>query len=475
MAFITQRSYHRLVAEISVMSMGLTSVPIFKGYGRKMKSELLKFADSKVLIVDRESELDDIEGRVVPERIIALDQRHLIGKIECQASSLKARMLQIAPDQTAVILYTSGTSGFPKGVMLTHKNILAQQKANDVLWNLEEGMRFLSYLPWDHVFGALFERFFALSNGGCLCLDDSGGKDIDGLLKNFHEIKPHVFFSVPLVYAKLAERISSSAETSIKFHHPELKFLFTAAAPLPAAISAVFQAMGIPIVEGWGLTEASPSCTLTKPSLDRTPGYVGFPIPGVAIRLGLGDEILVQGHNVMKGYFKSDEATSKVIDKEGWLHTGDMGEIGPEGLRIVGRKDRVFKLSNGFKISPQLLEDRIQNLCRDVRHVYVFGHGMKAPYALIFPEIANISPREWERRIHFFSSGLREANSLAEAKYERIEKALVIFASPTLEDGELTPSMKLKFRTVEERYKRYIDFLTSGGESLQGTMKIVAY
>ena len=182
-------------------------------------------------------------------------------------------------------------------------------------------MRFLCYLPWHHSFGGLFERFFALHSGGCLAIDDSWGRNTDRLLENFSEIRPHVYFSVPKVYQEIVSKIMVNPELERSFFIPELKFVFTAAAPLPMSVSSVFKSRGVPVVEGWGLTETSPCCTLTDLSVDRAPGLVGSPIPGVEIRLDEDGEILVRGPNVMRGYVDQPEATAEVLDAEGWFRT----------------------------------------------------------------------------------------------------------------------------------------------------------
>src|SRR4030095_13869271 len=259
--------------------------------------------------------------------------------------------IDIKPDDPALILFTSGTTAFPKGVMLTHKNILAQQRAHQILWDLKPGLKVLSYLPWDHVFGSLFERFLALHSGACLCLDDSGGKDIPRLLRNFSMIQPEYFFSVPLVYDRIRDYLTRNPPLENRFFHPRLRFIFPAPPPLSPETAAYFQKRQVPIVEGWGLTETAPSCTLTQPSLEAKDGSVGHPIPGVEIKLSPDDEVLVRGHNVMLGYFKDPQKTREVLDAEGWLKTGDLGEISPSGLKIQGRKDRIFKLANGRKVN----------------------------------------------------------------------------------------------------------------------------
>ena len=319
------------------------------------------------------------------------------------------------------------------------------------------------------------ERFFALSSGGCLALDDSCGKDIDQLFRNFSEIKPHVYFSVPKVYQEIISKTLTSKAAESTFFHQDLKFVFTAAAPLPMSISDIFKTKKVPVVEGWGLTETSPCCTLTGFSLDRSPGIVGFPIPGVEIKLTDENEICVKGPNVMQGYFK-EEAKTKEALTEGWFKTGDLGEITEQGLKIISRKDRVFKLSNAEKVFPSAIEENMKDRCKYIKHVYVFGSGKARPFALIFPNTALLSsekigsldetdcqfPRSSSALASCLQKCLHQLNCNWPTKYERIERALVIHEELSLEQEELTPSFKMVPRKVEKRFHHYIECVVSG-------------
>jgi len=363
-AVISRNYYQRLVVEMAIMASGFVSVPIFHRYSEEMMAKLLEFSEVKMLILVNYRRLEYLpvenkhlvvmETPEFPRKQYDFESRveffdDIMSNIKLSPErqrEIEESFLTVSPTNLCLIMFTSGTTRFPKGVMLSHHNILSQQSALRTLWNPEPGMRFLCYLPWHHSFGGLFERFFALHSGGCLAVDDSWGKDIDMLFKNFSEIKPHIYFSVPKVYDEIISRVLVSKESEDIFFHKDLQFVFTAAAPLSLAISDVFRRKNIPVVEGWGLTETSPCCTLTKLLLHRKPGVVGFPIPGVELKLGEVDEILVRGDNVMQGYFKMPDETTKVLDEDGWFKTGDIGEITPDGLKIKARKDRIFKLNN---------------------------------------------------------------------------------------------------------------------------------
>jgi long-subunit acyl-CoA synthetase (AMP-forming) len=492
-ALISTNGYQRLVSELAVMSSGFISVPIFSGYAPELTAELLQFTEADLLITDNLDKVSQLPATVVPEMIVHLNAsnsgehevslqagQRVISFTEAlekhrRNGDLIDQMRQgfeaLEPDTQAMIMYTSGTSSFPKGVQLSHRNLMSQQQALKQLWQPEPGMRFLCYLPWHHSFGGLFERLFALSSGGCLAVDDSAGKDVDRLLENFSEIRPHIYLSVPKVYQEIVARVLKDPELVERFFHPELKFVFTAAAPLPLSTSDVFKARGVPVVEGWGLTECSPCCTLTELSLDRSPGVVGWPIPGVEIALAEDNEILIKGPNVMSGYFKNPEATAAVAGEDGWFKTGDVGELTTAGVKIVSRKDRVFKLSNGEKIYPARIEEYLYNRCKFIKHAYVFGAGRSNPCLLVFP---NNDLFDADRNADLDGSGchypncteglseclcqcIDEVQSKHGIAVEQLDTAIIVDRELTLERNELTPSFKLIPRRIEQNYARYIN------------------
>lgn len=486
-------SGERLIAELGIMASGRTSVPIFPGYPADFAAQLLQFSRLSALVVDTVARLKSLPPEVLPKRVIVLqggDGAHGMGVDVTYYSDLiaEARVAQglkemeglagkVPSSHLAVIMFTSGTTNFPKGVMLTHGNILSQQAALQQLWQPEARMRFLSYLPWHHSFGGLFERFFALSTGGCITIDDSLGKNVDLMLQNIKEIRPHVFFSVPKIYAELISRILSTPDKEREFFHSDLRFVFTAAAPLPINISNVFKRKGVPVLEGWGLTETSPCCTLTSMSLERQPGVVGFPIPGVSLKVCEDGEILVRGPNVMRGYFDRPDATAAAMDGD-WFKTGDVGELTEGGLKIVSRKDRIFKLGNGEKVFPTPIEDSISATCRYVKHVYIFGSGQEAPLALVFPnyELLQSNSVRAEDAHCERPVGLKQLrrcltqcmdclNRGAVTKINRISRAVVIDRELSVDRQELTPSFKLIPRSVESQFKEYIRCLETGQQA----------
>ncbi len=495
-AFISANCYHRLVSEMAVMAVGMVAVPVFVGYAPEMMSDLLGFADVDMLVTDNLEKMALLRAESLPAQIVVMNSSgasadpELLDKLAAlgvasilfmddvldeqknpDTTGLEEQMRSVTPDRLAMIMFTSGTSSFPKGVQLTHGNLMSQQKALEILWKPESGMRFLCYLPWHHSFGGLFERLFALHSGGCLAIDDSAGKDAGRLLENFAEVRPNVYFSVPKVYQEIVTRILADPKLGDSFFHDSLKFVFTAAAPLPISTSEIFRNKGVPVVEGWGLTETSPCCTLTELSLARTPGVVGFPIPGVELKLGEENEILIKGPNVMTGYFRQAEASAKVFS-DGWFRTGDVGAITDEGVRIISRLDRMFKLDNGEKVFPARIEDRIAGRCKFIKYAYVFGSGQKNPSLLAFPNYELMTAKgggELDQSDCVYPPCLGdlagclgdciEAEQQAGAAFERVNAAVVIDTELTVEANQLTPSFKLIPRKIAEDFSEHIEAL----------------
>jgi long-chain acyl-CoA synthetase len=249
-----------------------------------------------------------------------------------------------------------------------------------------------------------------------------------------------------------------------------LRFVFTAAAPLPARVEGACRANGIPVLEGWGLTETSPCVAVRTAEHPWRSGYVGFPIPGVSVRIGSDQEILVKGPNVMGGYLDDEEATAHVIDQDGWLHTGDLGEFTTDGLRIFGRKDGAFKLTTGEMVHPHRVESVLVNESGFIGTAVVVGSGRDHVGAVIFPDFGKLRRWAQERRLpadgpltehaevlELFAGELERVNPLIDPKYQRVRRAVLAPREPTLERGELTPSSKVVRKAVLEAFKGEVE------------------
>ncbi len=477
--FFCCNSQKMLEFELAVMASGGIAVPIFAYFKQDTADLLIDHSEAKFLVTSGEYQLKTIGDHPRIEQVFSLDAGsgevfsdvvfydELISE---NPEREKAFDFEMQPDDICLNMYTSGTMGTPKCVQLMHKNILSQQAALNILWDLDENDRFLAYLPWHHSFGGIFELFTALYHGATYSLESSFGKDPKSIMENWAVIKPTIFFSVPKVYQSLVDLTRGDKEVEDRFFNSGLKFIFTAAAALPERLSDEFEKRNIPVIEGWGLTETSPCCTLTDPTLKRATGVVGKPIPGVSVRIAEDEEIQVKGPNVMDSYFHNDEANEGAFTEDGWYRTGDVGEITESGVKLIARKDRIFKLSNGEKVIPTDLESKIEKKCHYVQYAIVSGSGEEHPVALLFPnkklldradgESISIEgcgcPRNMTDFSHCLQSCLHDANAGLNQKFAKIKSAVVIDDELSLDDRTLTPSMKMAPKKVVEKYRNHL-------------------
>jgi len=302
------------------------------------------------------------------------------------ATSSDVRMTAVADcvaepadgDAVAALLYTTGTTGEPKGVMLTHRNLLFIAKVSSTLRLLDAADRVYGVLPISHVYGLASVCLGTLFAGACLVLEARYSPA--ALVQALRDRGLSVVQGVPAMYAKLVDHLDAHAEP---LSAPRLRFLYAGGSPLDAALKAAVEArIGHPLHNGYGLTEASPTVTQTRLDLPRVDCSVGPPIPGVAIRLvdaqgrdvaadGIG-ELLVRGPNVMRGYYRNAELTAKTVDAGGWLHTGDLARAGGDGaLTIVGRGKELI-IRSGFNVHPAEVE-AVLNAHPAVRQSAVVG------------------------------------------------------------------------------------------------------
>ncbi len=483
---IASNRHELVVAEFATMCLGAMYVPIFAGYSRDQIQALVDEAEPRVIAVSDAAAaarlrapgsvravlaFDPVPGAesrgprspVSFERAIACHQREGAGS--ARVASFLAAASGVDPHEPCLMMYTSGTTGGLKGVMLTHDNILSQRRAIAAIWRIDPSDRFLSYLPWHHSFGGIFEKYGALYNGAPIAIDDSLGKSFDRLLRNWLRVRPTLYFSVPKIYQQLVAHAQAHPDLEPRIFHPELRFVFTAAAPLPSNLSAYFAERRIPVIEGWGLTETSPCCTLTDPSEPRSVnGAVGYPIPGVSLRVAPDGEILVRGPNVMRGYHNDGTGTRTAITDDGWFRTGDLGALEGSSLRLIARKDRLFKLLNAEKVVPTAIENTLAGMNRYIRHVVVAGAGRSFLTALIFPDFFRIAEEFGDDRVRaerVVKRSLRDTilqfNRAHPIKYERIAAAAIIARELSIENDELTPSLKLRIRRVLSLAEPYLD------------------
>lgn len=457
---------------------------------------------------------DSIEGISSWQEFLALGEK--------DTTDLKPYKDAVEPQDWATILYTSGTTGVPKGVILTHHNIVSNVLAIESIPLIPRDpqggtLRAISFLPLNHSFERMvFYTYLAMGIGIWYA------ESLDKIADNLKEVKPHVFTSVPRLLEKVYEKIMATGQslTGIKRklffwalslvedYNPEaphrgigyalqlnlarklvfskwhqalggnVKLIVTGAAAMPKHIARVFWGAGIPVMEGYGLTETSPVISVNHFEAFRV-GSIGKLIPNVEVHIeplegyapGEG-EIVVRGPNVMVGYYKNPEATAEAL-KEGWFYTGDIGKFDKDGfLYITDRKKELFKTAGGKYIAPQPIENNLKQSFY-IEQAIVVGEFKKYPAALLVPSFPNL--KEWVQRngispssneqliqnskvLELFQKEIDKVNENL-AQFEKIKKFALLPQEWTIQSGELTPTLKLKRRVIHERYKDLIESL----------------
>jgi long-chain acyl-CoA synthetase len=428
---------------------------------------------------------------------------------------IRRRAATVRPDDLATLIYTSGTTGDPKGVMLTHANLGSNVEtcAREIFSILGPADSVLSFLPLCHVFERMGGQFVMLKRGVTIAYAEA----FDKVPQNLLEIKPTILVSVPRLYEKIMARVrekvasapplrqkifafgeatgremfetgqrgdTPSAWLQIKHKIADrlvlstvraglggsIRIAVSGGAALPREIGAFFGAMGMPILEGYGLTETSPVICVNTPTNNRQ-GSVGKPIDGVEVKIADDGEILTRGPHVMRGYFNKPEATAEAIDRDGFFHTGDIGRMDADGyLYITDRKKDLIVTSAGKNIAPQPIENVLKTNPL-ISEIVMVGNGRNYPSALVVPNFENLGRLAAEKGIASASREVLVADSriveLVEqaiastsgelAQYEKIKKITLLPREFSIDQGELTPTLKVKRRVVEAKYKDLID------------------
>jgi long-chain acyl-CoA synthetase len=432
---------------------------------------------------------------------------------------LKESIKKINPEDLCTIIYTSGTTGEPKGVMLNHRNILSNVTAALEIFPIEKEDIFLSFLPLCHIFERMAGYYTGFASGGMICFAES----IETVAQNLSEIKPTIMTAVPRLFERMYSKIIKNVEsqspvkqkifywamdTGTKFFYEKksgnkispvlamrykiadklvysklkekvggnLRFFISGGAALPREIGVFFESIGIIIVEGYGLTESSPVISANRLEEYKF-GTVGKPFPGVQIKIAPDGEILAKGPNIMLGYYKNKKETDAII-KDGWLYTGDIGLIDSDGfLVITDRKKHLFKTSAGKYIAPTPIENLI-TASRYVEQFVLIGDNRTFLSGLIVPDfdalieyahannIAYESTTDLITKKEIYDFYEKELSLLQKklANFEKIRKFVLLDKTFSIETGELTPSLKVKRKIVEERYAHLIEDMYTEAE-----------
>jgi long-chain acyl-CoA synthetase len=388
----------------------------------------------------------------------------------------------LSPDSLAGIVYTSGTTGRPKGVMLTHRNVVSNVAALLQIMEVRQDDLFLSFLPLSHTFERTVGYYLPIASGSCV----AHARSVKELGEDLREIRPTLLVSVPLIYerayAKLQENFFARlALPGIDYFvgrklraqfGGRLRFAIAGGAPMPLAIAKRFAGLGVEVLQGYGMTESSPVVAANVPG-DNDPATVGRPIPGVEVRIGANDELLVKGPNVMAGYLNRPEDTQRAIE-EGWLHTGDQAALRDGRIVIKGRIKDILVTSSGEKIAPADLELAIG---QDALFLQVSVIGEKRPF---LAALAVLDAKRWASEAPALGLDPHDPaalNAPAARRFvlERIRRAVSEFpayAAPravwctlepwTVENGLVTPTLKTKRTALGERFAAQIEELYAG-------------
>jgi long-chain acyl-CoA synthetase len=423
-----------------------------------------------IVLFDESKEVFDSAG-VIPWAGFLQHGRRSLPELEPE---LMRREAALGPDDLATIMYTSGTTGNPKGVMLTHGNLVSNAMAALEVQPHGPDDVILNWLPFSHIYARTVDHYQSLAAGIPLCLAES----VDTLIDNLSEVQPTHMSSVPRFYEKVLSAVASSdpKKTGRRLRDlfgPRMVWLGSGGAPLPKAIGDAFREIGIVILEGYGLTESSPVISFNRKTNNRT-GTVGQPLPGVEVAIAPDGEVLCRGPNIMKGYWNNPEATAAAL-RDGWLYTGDLGKVDADGfLTITGRKKELLVLSNGKKVVPPHIEGLLLgDECID--QVAVYGEGRNFLTALVVPHWENLrrvlaaegnnvdhsTPEELARH-PAVQTLLRKRIDAAlgeVANWERIRKFLVLPQPFSVAAEELTVSLKLRRDVIFSKYKAELEAL----------------
>lgn len=516
-------------ADMGIAQIGAASVPMYPTITEADYKFILNDSGAKVIFLADESLLAKVNSvrADVPslQHIFTFNkiagQKHWLelvekGKANADKAKLDAAKASVQPDDLFTLIYTSGTTGTPKGVMLTHNNIISNVLACEEIIKVDASFKVLSFLPLCHI----FERMvgFLYQNMGCSIYY---AESLETIGDNLKEVKPNAFTTVPRLLEKVYDRIVTTghALTGVKkklfFWALELgeryelhgknggiyalqlrvanklifskwrealggnvQFIVTGSAAIQPRLARVFTAAGLTVLEGYGLTETSPVISVNRLEEEgRAFGTVGMVIDGVDVKI-LDDqlnevpegEICCKGPNVMKGYYNRPDLTAEVIDKNGYFHTGDIGRF-EEGkyLKITDRKKEMFKTSGGKYVAPQVLENKYKE-SPFIEQVMVVGEGQKFPGAIVVPAFGFLKDYCEKNGIPYASNAeaitdprIRKIFEAEISKFnvnfgnwEQVKKIELAPAEWTIDTGEMTPTLKLKRKIIAEKYKGLI-------------------
>jgi long-chain acyl-CoA synthetase len=531
-AILSENRPEWAIADYACLAARCTDVPIYPTLPAKQVEYCLCDSGAVAILVSTRHQLEKInsirqripglkhvisfEADTTGSGVMSLEQVYGLGQAaRSRRSSWKSEALQVSPMDLATLIYTSGTTGEMKGVMLTHGNIAFDVTTCCELFTFRESDECLSFLPLSHIFERMFGHYCMFHAGVLINYAES----VDTVAADMESRRPTLMASVPRLYEKIygrvlekvrgeprvkqrlfawAKRVGETAVETRLAGQPlpaklaaqylladrlvfqklrkrtggRLRFFISGGAPLSADIARFFHAAGMPILEGYGLTETSPVIAVNTFEHVRL-GTVGRPIPGVEVKIADDGEVLTRGPNVMTGYYRKPEATSEALDQDGWFHTGDVGQLDADGfLLITDRKKDLIVTAGGKNIAPQPIEGLVK-ASKFVSNAVMLGDRRRFPIMLVVPNFETLA--SWAKEQGFATDNIdallardevrtkmdREVRTTLRdlARFEVPKKLLLLSRDFSIEAGELTPTLKIKRRVVEQRHRAAIEEL----------------
>jgi len=531
-AILSENRPEWAMADYACLAARCTDVPIYPSLPAKQVEYTLCDSGATAIFVSTRAQLEKVNSirprvaglkhvisfdeSITQAGVLTLEQVCARGRTaRSRYPDWKKLALEAGEDDVATLIYTSGTTGDAKGVMLTHGNITSNVTTCCRLFSFLEGDECLSFLPLCHIFERMFGHYSMFHAGVII----NYAENVDTVAADMERWRPTLMASVPRLYEKIYARVlekvrSSSALRRRLFHWGKevgerwvdlrlnglpvpaglaaqrwvadhlvfaklrartggrIRFFISGGAPLSADIARFFHAAGVPILEGYGLTETSPVMAVNTFQHLRL-GTVGRPIPGVEVKIAPDGEILTRGPNVMIGYYRKPEATAEAMDQDGWFHTGDIGMLDGDGfLKITDRKKDLIVTAGGKNIAPQPIEGLVKT-SKFVSNAVMLGDRRRFPIMLVVPNLDTLgawaqsqgisapTTEELLARPEVQSKMDREVRTTLRdlASFEVPKKLLLLPRDFTVESGELTPTLKVKRRVVEQRHRPAIEAL----------------
>ena len=500
-----------LVADIGIQAAAAVTVPVYPSTVAKTAQLIANNSQAVLAIAGNQEIAERLPAGGSLQKTVLID-REVAEWMQGEAKDsdleeIESRLKAVQPDDIGSIIYTSGTTGEPKGVVLAHRNFVDKAKAGLQVFRVGQDDVELSFLPYSHVFERCDGIFVGMMAGGSAYLS----RGVDRLVEDIREVKPTIVLSVPRLYEKMYQRIMQTVRAQPAFRRRlfewgvgvgrataggrgqgiryaiadrlvlgrlretltggRLRFFLSGGAPLATEVEEFFWAVGIKILQGWGMTETTSGATSNTEDHHKF-GTVGRALPGYELKIAKDGEILVKGPGVMLGYFRNEKATEEVLS-DGWLQTGDVGEIDADGfLKITDRKKDLIKTAGGKYVAPQPLEAQLQDQSIIERAVVI---GDERPYcvALIVPDWQAVKS---ELRLSGDPKQLVEDEKLRGrvqqivdqinkdvGSWESIKQFKLLPEDFSEEAGEMTPTLKVKRRAVQERHQEEIEAMYREG------------